>query len=173
MFSTIFRVLFGFILACVVAGFTTVLFALGPAEISSGDPDRISKMMELVALTATHSAVFAAPFALLSAAISEWQEVRSFIYHVLTGLGIATAGFTAQYFSETPGAPSVANQYPLLAYGVTGLTAGIVYWLFAGRRAGASHEDIYDPVPVTVPTSGSVPSTRPRTPPAPPPPKKV
>ena len=171
MFSTIFRVLFGFILACIVAGFTTVLFALGPGDISSGDPDRISKMMELVALTATHSAVFAAPFALLSAAISEWQEVRSFLYHVLTGLGIATAGFTAQYFSEAPGSPSVANQYPLLAYAVTGLIAGIIYWLFAGRRAGASHEDIYDPVPVTAPTS--VPTTRPKTPAAPPPPAKA
>ena len=164
MFSTIFRVLFGFILACFAAGLTTVLFALGPGDIASGDPDRISRMVELVALTATHTAVFAAPFALLSAAISEWQGVRSLIYHSLAGLGIATAGFAAQYFSETPGAPSVANQYPLMAYAATGLMAGLVYWLFAGRRAGDSYDDIYDPVPVSSPASGSVPNTRPKTP---------
>ena len=135
MFSTILRVLFGFILACFAAGLTTVLFALGPAELSGGDPDRLAKIMELVALTATHSAVFAAPFALLAAALSEWQGVRSFLFHTFVGLGIATAGFAAQYFSEIPGSASVASQYPLMAYAVTGIVAGIIYWLFAGRSA--------------------------------------
>ncbi len=149
MFSTIFRVLFGFILACFAAGLTTVLFALGTPDISSGDPDRITKMLELVALTATHSAVFAAPFALLSVAVSEWQAVRSWFYHAITGLAIATAGFAAQYFSETPGTASVANQYPLMAYAVTGLIAGLVYWIFAGRRAGKALGDIYQPVSAT------------------------
>jgi hypothetical protein len=171
MFSALFRVLFGFVLACLAAGVTIVMFAVGTDDVASGDPDRLSKILELVALTATHSAVFAAPFALLTAVISEWQSFRSVFFHALAGLGIATSGFTVQFFSETPGSATVANQYPILAYAVTGIMAGLVYWLFAGRRAGYSHDDIFEPVPVTHP-SGSVPSTRPRTPPAPPPPKR-
>ena len=158
MFSTIFRVLFGFIMASLAAGLTTVLFAVGTSDVTSGDPDRIARTLELVALTATHSAVFAAPFALLSAAVSEWQGVRSWFYHAIAGLGIATAGFSAQYFSEVPGTASVASQYPLIAYAATGFVAGLAYWIFAGRRAGSPYDDIYQPVPV----SGSVPNTRPR-----------
>ncbi len=163
MFSTMFRVLFGFALACVAAGLTTVLFAVGTSDVSSGDPDRITRMLELVALTATHSAVFAAPFALLSAAVSEWQGVRSWFYHAVAGLGIATAGFAAQYFSEIPGTASVATQYPLMAYAATGLVAGLVYWIFAGRRAGEPFDDIYEPVSTTGVRIGSVPDTRPKT----------
>lgn len=171
MFSTIFRVLFGFVLACFAAGLTTVLFAVGTSDIASGDPDRMTKLLELVALTATHSAVFAAPFALLSAAVSEWQGVRSWFYHAFAGLGIATAGFAAQYFSETPGTASVASQYPLMAYAATGLVAGLVYWIFAGRRAGGPFDDIYEPVTAATTGSGSVPNTRPRMPPPPSPTK--
>lgn len=164
MFSTIFRVLSGFVLACFAAGLTTVLFAAGTSDISSGDPERMTKILELIALTATHSAVFAAPFALLSAALSEWQRLRSSFYHAFAGLGIATAGFTAQYFSETPGMESVASQYPLMAYAVTGLVAGLVYWIFAGRRAGGPFGDIYEPVTAISAGYGSVPSMRPRIP---------
>ena len=49
-------------MACLAAGLTTVLFAVGTSDVTSGDPDRISRILELVELTATHSAVFAAPF---------------------------------------------------------------------------------------------------------------
>lgn len=162
MFSTVFRVLSGFILACFAAGLTAVLFAVGTSDILSGDPERMTKILELIALTATHFAVFAAPFALLSAAISEWQGVRSSFYHAFAGLGIATAGFTAQYFSETPGMASVASQYPLMAYAVTGLVAGLVYWIFTGRRSGGPHGDIYHPVTATLAGYGPVPNMRPR-----------
>ncbi len=160
MFRAIFRVLFGFVLACLAAALTKVLFAVGPQEVTGGDPDKIATIIEWVALTATHSAVFAAPFAFLAAAISEWQDIRGFFFHTLVGLGIALAGFAAQYFGEAPGTSSIFNSYAMQAYAATGLAGGIVYWLFAGRWAG--HEDnIYQPV-IDQPT-------RPKTPAAPPP----
>lgn len=160
MFRAIFRVLFGFVLACLAAALTKVLFAVGPQEVTGGDPDKIATVAEWVVLTATHSAVFAAPFAFLAAAISEWQAIRGFFFHTLVGLGIALAGFAAQYFGEAPGAASIFNTYAMEAYGATGLVGGFIYWLFAGRRAGHD-DDIYQPA--------IQPPTRPKTPAAPPP----
>ncbi len=174
MFRAIVRVLFGFILACIAAGVTQVLFAFGPAEVGSGDPDRIALMLNLAAAAATQSAVFSAPFALVSAAVSEWQDIRSWLYHMVAGMVIAAAGFAAQYSSEAPGAPSVFNNYALSAYVATGLVAGLVYWMFAGRRAGTP-DQIFDPVPTSVASTGTVPISPPtRTLAAPPPsPKKA
>lgn len=153
MFRAIFRVLFGFVLACFAAGFTKVLFAVGPQQMMAGDPDKLGTILEWVALTATHSAVFAAPFAFLSAAISEWQAIRGFLYHAIIGLGIAMAGFAAQYFGEGPVVNSIFNGYALAAYATSGLVGGIFYWIFAGRHAGPV-EDIYQPL-------RPVPTTRP------------
>jgi hypothetical protein len=172
MFRAIFRVLFGFVLACLAAGLTQVLFAVGPQEVTGGDPDKLSRILEWSALTATQSAVFAVPFALLSAAISEWQGIRGFLYHTIVGICIAMAGFGAHYFSEAPAANSIMNNYAAIAFAVTGLVAGFVYWLFAGRRAGGPDDDIYGvepPVVTRTTTSGSVPATGGRTPAAPPP----
>ena len=160
MFRAIFRVLFGFVLACIAAATTKVLFAVGPQEITGGDPEKIATVIEWVALTATHSAVFAAPFAFLAAAISEWQAVRGVIYHALVGIGIALAGFSAQYFGEAPGTNSIFNTYAMEAYGITGLVGGLVYWMFAGRRAG-HEDDIYQPI--------IEPAARTKSPAAPPP----
>jgi drug/metabolite transporter (DMT)-like permease len=164
MFKAIFRVLFGYVMACLAAALTKVLFAVGPNEVTGGDPEKIATVIEWIALTATHSAVFAAPFTLLSAAISEWQSIRGFVYHVLVGIGIAIAGFAAQYFGEAPGTASIFNTYAIEAYAATGLVGGLFYWLFAGRRAG-HQDDIYRPA-ITQPT-------RQKTPAAPPPSKST
>jgi hypothetical protein len=160
MFRAIFRVLFGFVLACFAAALTKVLFAVGPQEVTGGDPEKIATVIEWVALTATHSAIFAAPFAFLAAAITEWQAIRGLFFHTLVGVGIALAGFVAQYFGEPPGAVSIFNTYAMEAYGFTGLVGGLIYWLFAGRRAGHV-DDIYQPA--------TVPPSRPKTPASPPP----
>ncbi len=137
MFGASVRMLFGFVLACLAAGFTQVMFAFGTGEFGSGDPNRISVMLRLIASAATQSAVFSAAFALISAVVAEWQDIRGWLYHAVAGVAIAGAGFAAQYSSEAPGAPSVFNNYATVAYLVTGLVAGSVYWLFAGRHAGS------------------------------------
>lgn len=140
MLRAIFRVLFGFVLACLAAGFTKVMFAVGPNDALGGDPERIATTLEWSLFVATHSAVFAAPFAFLAVAISEWQAVRSIFYHVLVGVGISMAGFASQYMGEAQAAPSILNSYAAGAYAATGLVAGLVYWMFAGRGAGGPDE---------------------------------
>lgn len=175
MFRAIFRVLFGFVLACLAAGLTKVLFAVGPQEVLGGDPEKIATVFEWIALTATHTAVFAAPFAFLAAAISEWQGIRGFLFHALVGIGIALAGFAAQYFGEAPNAGSIFNNYAATAYTVTGLVGGTFYWLFTGRHAGGPGEDIYRPVPANVTAQPATPAEpqKAKSPPAPPPPAKT
>ena len=81
--------------------------------------------------------MFAAPFAFLAAAIAEWQGVRSIFYHLLAGIGIAAAGFAAQYFAQAPDGDSLLNGYAVAAYAATGCIGGLFYWTFAGRHAQA------------------------------------
>lgn len=166
MLASIFRVLFGFVLACLAAGLTKVMFAIGPQEVLSGDPDKIATVFDWTAKIATHSAVFAAPFAFLAATISEWQGIRGVLFHTFAGIAIAMAGFAVQFLGEAPGAGSILNSYAVSAYAATGLVAGFVYWMFAGRRAGPDF-DIYEPAPAVI-TSTTVPSVpRPPASPAP------
>ena len=87
-------------------------------------------------MAATHSAVFSAPFALVAAAIGEWQSIRSWVYYALAGIAISIAGFIALYSGETSGPNSIVNQYATIAYLCSGLVGGWVYWLVSGRMAG-------------------------------------
>lgn len=142
MIVSIFRVLFGFVLACLAAGIVKLGFAL-PNEVVTDDVDKLMSAAELAALTATHSGVFAAPFALVAAAIGEWQSIRSWVYYTLSGIAIAVAGFIALYSGETTGQATIVNSYGLAAYLTAGLVGGLTYWLIAGRLAG----EPLDPAP--------------------------
>lgn len=180
MFATLLRVLFGFLIGCVVAGLVIVGFVMPPSELlalpDSVMYDRLGNGGMLILVAATQSVVFAAPFALVAAAIAEWQSFRSLFFYLFVGLAISFGGFVAIYASELAKEPSIANGYAMMAYGLSGLAAGSVYWLLAGRFAGdAIDEDeplttvaMSPPKPTrpaaAVPSSRSVP-----TPPAPPP----
>lgn len=144
MIRSILRVLFGLFLALLVAGLVQVLFVVPPTDIIAADSqtrlDRLGDIGALSLLTATHSSVFALPFALLAVALAEWLALRGWLYYVTVGIGVALLGFYVQYSSEAGGA-SIFNNYALRAFVATGLVAGFVYWLVAGRRAGGSARD--------------------------------
>lgn len=155
MLLSILRVLFGFVLACLAAGLSKVLFAFGIDSVISGSDEQLMKVLEYTALTATHHVLFAAPFALVAAAVAEWLSLRSWIYYVIAGLAISLAGVYAVFQGEPQGAASIGNQYAITAYVVTGLVAGLTYWLFAGRRAG---DDPVDPVNFERPSGKPAPA---------------
>ncbi len=136
MFLSILRVLLGFALACLAAGLTKVIFAFGLDNLDES-------ALERTALIATHLMLFSAPFALVVAAVGEWLSIRSWLYYVLAAMVISLAGIFAIYQGEGAGQASVGNQYAVMAYAVTGMVAGIVYWLFSGRKAG---DDPVEPV---------------------------
>jgi drug/metabolite transporter (DMT)-like permease len=136
MISGMLRVIIGFVFACLAAGFTMVLFVYTPLELATElASERVSEAVLLSLAAGTHSAVFAAPFALIGAGFGEWQRIGSWLYYVLVGIAIACVGFLAQFWTEATGDASIVNSYAVTAFIVTGFVAGIVYWLFSGRYA--------------------------------------
>lgn len=140
MLGRLLRVLFSFIVACLAAGLTKALFATTPTELSSLPPDvaadRMSHVFESGAFAGIQSLIFAAPFALVAAAIGEWRSLRNWTYYALVGMAIALVGFLAHYSGEVQGQPTIVNNYALSAFLTSGFVGGLVYWLFSGRLAG-------------------------------------
>jgi hypothetical protein len=135
MIISVLRVLVSFALACIVGAFVQLAFA-APNDVLTGDTERLSWSFEQAMLAATHAGVFSAPFALVAAAIGEWQSIRSWVYYVLCGIAISIAGFIAIYSGETGSANSIVNQYAVIAYLSSGIAGGVIYWLLSGRFAG-------------------------------------
>lgn len=136
MIGRIIRVIVGYVLACLAAGLTVVLFVYTPVELMDLDGQRLSETGLMALFAATHSAKFAAPFALIGAVLGEWRRIGSWLYYVLVAIAIAAIGFAAQFWSEAAGEASIVNRYAATAFVLTGLVAGTVYWLIAGRSAG-------------------------------------
>ena len=118
------RVIVGFLFACLAAGAVQVLFALSPAELIEAPAKYWSLTGMLLLGTATITALFAAPFAAISALFSEWQGLRAFSYHALVGIAIAVAGQVMLFSGQTINEPSIVNSYAVAAYLTTGLVAG-------------------------------------------------
>ena len=187
MIGTLLRVLFGFVVASLVAGLVKVGFVMPPTEVLALPEnvmyDRLGDAGILSLAAATQSAVFAAPFALVAAAIAEWQGLRSLLYYLTIGLAISAGGFVALYAAEIENQPSIVNSYAMTAYGLSGLVGGLVYWLLAGRFAGdSSYEDdlapptmssTMPPKPAVRPAAAVPPSPRPGSTPAAPPPSPM
>jgi hypothetical protein len=143
--GTVARVAFGFVLACIAAGLVTMMFVNTPADVLAQPVSRLpqtaSDTFELALLTATHIAIFAIAFVLITAGVGEWFSIRSLTYYLITGTAIAMLGFVAQYASEVTGQPTILNNYAVKAFLTTGFFAGFVYWLAAGQFAGKAPED--------------------------------
>lgn len=156
MIGRLFRVLCGFILACLAAGLTKVLFAFTPAELMGMLPEVAAERVGIALPVATHTAIFAAPFALIAIALAEWQGIRDWAYYAGAAIAIALIGFFAQYHSETAtqGWSIVNNNYPVVTFLTTGFVGGLAYWLFSGRLAGGSR-----PRPTHTVAATSTPST--------------
>jgi len=150
---TLLRVLFGFIIACLVAGAVTVAFIVTPGDLASlpadAQAERLGNAGILALLTATHSAIFSFPFALLAIGVAELWRLRSWLYYAAVGVIIALGGFSAEYLNEVPGEPSILNNYALAAFLAAGILGGLAYWLFAGRRAGGRRGDAPPPSEAT------------------------
>jgi hypothetical protein len=160
---TLLRVLFGFILACLVAGAVTVAFVVTPADLASlpaqAQSERLANAGVLALLAATHSAIFAFPFAMLANGIGEMWHIRSWLYYAVVGLVLGAGGFVAYYANEVVGQPSIFNSYALTAFLTIGTLGGLTYWLFAGRRAGGRRADA-PPPPAAAPPPADEPAAQ-------------
>ena len=131
------RVLFGFILACLAAAATLVLFVYTPAELANLPSDMGSdRMLEagiFALVVAPYVAVFAALPSLIGIIFGERRGISGLSYYALVGIAIAVLGFLAQHLSETPGQVTILHNYALTAFLTAGFAGGFVYWLFSGR----------------------------------------
>jgi hypothetical protein len=153
MIGRVFRMLVGLACAFLASGAAMVLFVYSPLELLQGGGDKASEAGLLALEAATHSAVFAAPFALLAAGIGEWRGVRGVSYYALTALLIAALGFLSEYATEAVGEASIANAYASAAFLVSGLVAGFAYWLVAGRRAALGADRQGEVTPPSLPAA--------------------
>lgn len=136
MIGRVIRVLFGFIVASLAAGLALVLFVNTPNELAAEmSGDRLSETGVLALAVGTQAAVFAAPFAFIGAALSEWKGYANWLYSAAVGVIIAVIGFAVQYAGEAGGIATILNSYALAAFIVAGLVGGLVYWLLAGAAA--------------------------------------
>jgi hypothetical protein len=145
MFGQLLRVLIGYLAACLGAGLTMVLFVVTPSELAGLPPDvasdRMGRTLELATYVAAQAFLFAAPFALVIAAVGEWRRSRSWTFYALAGLLIALLGFLAQHSTEQTGQPTIVNNYAAIAFMTSGFVGGLLYWLFSGRMAGGRDVD--------------------------------
>lgn len=154
MVGRLLRVLIGFLIACFGAGLTMVMFVLTPSELFGLPPDvasdRLGKATELAAFVGVQTALFAAPFALVTAAVGEALRNRNWTFYTLSGLIMAVLGFLAQHSTEQAGQPTIVNNYALTAFVTAGFVGGLLYWLLSGRQAGG-------PAPGMAMTASSTP----------------
>lgn len=137
MVRSVLRIVVGYLGACLAAGATQTLFVVTPADLAA-DWERAGGAGVLMLMAATQSAVFALPFAAIAIAYTEWFAARGWPTSVFFGIAIAATAYAATVAGEATGT-TILNDYALKAFLTAGLAAGLVYWLIAGRRAGAWH----------------------------------
>ena len=138
------RVLIGFAAACVAASTTALLFAVTPAELFALPWDAAVDRIGWIADTSWKLAILFAMVAVLPALPAilsgERRTVRGWRYYALIGMGIAIVGYGAQAITTLTSTPLMAVAYTALAYSMTGVVAGSIYWMIAGRLAGEPEE---------------------------------
>jgi hypothetical protein len=137
MLARSFGIFAGYVLACIAFGAVLVGFVITPAQLMASPSDEVGKQLATAGLLALSSAswaaIFASPLALIAALIAEQRAIREWFYYTVVAVLAAGIGFLAQYVSELQGAPTIFNNYALAAFLTSGIIAGLVYWLVAGR----------------------------------------
>ena len=134
-----FVVIFAFWLASLAAGATLVLGAVAPAADVSQGEHAAPVLWLLIFTTGTFVAAFAFVPAIVVILLSESFGWRSVVFHAIAGGGIGLfCGYTFGFIERVPDlrldSPFGTN-FELMA--AAGIAAGLVYWLVAGRTAGA------------------------------------
>jgi hypothetical protein len=132
-------IFFGFLAACLVAGMIVVAAVLFPefTDLGSGpiDPSTLNVVLGF-------GFIFISGFALLPAlivvAITEAFYIRSVLAYAVGGglVGLACYLGLVPFDPETLRFDGIVRRHLEIMTGA-GIVAGVVYWLIAGRNAGA------------------------------------
>jgi hypothetical protein len=139
LIGRIFVILFGFLAACFVAGMIVVGAVLYP-ELSDLDSGMIDQSAINVLLG--FGFIFLSGFALLPALvvvlITEAFYIRSVLAYAIGGAIVGAACYLGlvPFDTETLRFDGIIRRHLEIMTGA-GIVAGLVYWLIAGRTAGA------------------------------------
>lgn len=136
MLAAVFRCLAGYVVACIAAGVIQVFFVLPPSELVFAGTDRLTAAGIWLLLATLHSGNFGAPFATIALVVAEWRRLRSPIYYAAAGFGISMVGYLTQITGHGFEQSVAVILYLLAGFAAAGVTAGLAYWLLAGRHAG-------------------------------------
>ncbi len=128
----LFVIPFAFVAACVGASMVFLVSAGVHPAVAEPGGDFVAKLIVVGMIGAMFVGAVAGIPALVVIILAEAFGWRSLILHLVVGAGI---GF-AVFFSGI-GNPEGSD---LTAFGGAGAVAGFVYWLIAGRGAGAGRE---------------------------------
>jgi hypothetical protein len=134
----LFAIAIAYLLACTAAATVFTLGTLSAAGENVGALDVPSvALWWIIGVSASIMAALAVLPALLVIALSEGFAWRSVIaYGVLGGVLALSLGYGIDFAGYLGGPDSiVAREREVLA--AAGIAGGLVYWLFAGRNAGA------------------------------------
>ena len=147
--TAVFRVimmLVGYIWACIAASAVLTLGTLAPnwddldalgrsLGNTSGDVPTVA-LWSVIGIGAV--IIFAIGFfpTLLAVVLTEGLKLRSIIVHALIGCALALAAVYGLDFGGYVTAPNADMTHEREVFAAAGIAGGLVYWLFAGRRAG-------------------------------------
>jgi hypothetical protein len=142
LIGRLFVILFGFLAACLVAGMIVVGAVLFPefSDFGTGpiDPDALNVVLGF-------GFIFVSGFALVPAmvvaAITEAFSIRGALTYAVGGaiIGLACYLGLVPFDTETLRFEGIVRRHLEVMTGA-GIVAGVVYWMVAGRNAGAWRE---------------------------------
>jgi len=132
-------ILLAFLVASSVAGLTIATVPGLDWQTFSADTLRRTEFWEHALFGTLFTAIVAILPLLLLVILAETFRLRSLLLHVLGGALVMLFGYIAPRFAERSVATSeylsISTEAAVAA--VAGVVFGFVYWLLAGRRAGA------------------------------------
>jgi len=159
LIGRLFVILFGFLAACMVAGMIVVGAVLFPefSDLGNGpvDPSALNIVLGF-------GFIFVSGFALLPAlivvAITEAFYIRGALTYAVGGalVGLACYLGLVPFDTETLGFGGLVRRNLEIRTGA-GIVAGAIYWMIAGRNAGAWREPQH-PLPQPPPLPSQTPS---------------
>ena len=143
LFGRIIVIIFALVVASMAAGVALAIGIVAPdwANMDSDPAERVSFFVVSFFATSFVGAVAMAP-AFVLIVLAEAARIRSFIYYGLAGALVGLASYFGSNISlrleNTTDMPPVEHALQLVA--AAGIIGGVVYWLIAGRKAGAWRE---------------------------------
>jgi len=133
MIGRLFRILFGYLAACLSGGATVVLLPLAGIGGDAGWPFEPGILTLGMIMAGIVTAIYAFPAAMTLIVIAELGRIKSWLFYVLGG-GIAAMA-TFIWLGLEPVADLNASGLPFAAAIIAGgMIAGLVYWAIAGYR---------------------------------------